>query len=116
MNDQFTSDSNIKLLWELITSFNIDKEQNKHHFESTLELVQMLNKPLIEKNKIFIQIFTNKLIEGNCTDDKNEESNDFEMRINKRKLSFSNTLDNTSPIVSNNIKKEIKNKIKDKII
>lgn len=111
MDDKFTSDTNIKLLWELITSFNIDKESNQVHFDSTLDIVKSLQQPLIEKNKLFIQIFTNKLLEVN---NENIEENDFQKRINNRNNKYNSPISNNSPILSNNIKKEIKNILKHK--
>ena len=50
MDDKFTSDTNIKLLWELITSFNIDKESNQVHFYSTLDIVKSLQQPVVIVN------------------------------------------------------------------
>lgn len=111
MDDKFTSDTNIKLLWELITSFNIDKESNQLTFDNTLDIVKSLQQPLIEKNKLFIQIFTNKLLEVNY---ENIEENDFQKRINNRNNKYNSPISNNSQILSNNIKKEIKNILKHK--
>lgn len=109
MEDDFTSDRNIQLLWELITSFNIEKERNVLHFEKTIELVRTIDKPLIEKNKLFIQIFTNKLIDNNS-----EFDDDFEKRIHNRSDLYESSNLSESSIISNNLKKEIKHMLKNK--
>lgn len=108
MEDEFTSDRNVQLLWELITSFNIEKEKNISHFEKTIELVRTVDKSLIEKNKLFIQIFTNKLIDDNNL----EEDNYFGRRIQNRNVLYDITNITDSSIISNNLKKEIKGLMK----